>query len=190
MPSEDKNENRKEYILKRGYSHHGINKDGVRTQYTGGVKDQDRVLLTEQQFQSFGDKFESVEELKLRQSLEREAGEANAKLAEIGAKLAEQGMSLDDLLAGAQLTNKKPDPTPSVGTSEPTPENVTPNPIGSTADPVHAPTATPAGKMVNPPADPVNPTPGSEEFKVTGSSTSNSTPPNTKPEVKPAGSKN
>jgi hypothetical protein len=51
----------------------------------------------------------------------------------ISAALAERGISMEELLNPTSI--KKPDPTPGVGTSEPTPDSVTPAPIGSTANP-------------------------------------------------------
>lgn len=59
-------------------------------------------------------------------------------------KLSEQGISLDDLLAGQAVTIKKPEPTPSVGTREPTPEGTVPAPTGSTATPVTPSESSPA----------------------------------------------
>jgi hypothetical protein len=136
-------ENRKEYVLKTGQIH---------TQYLGGVEGRNKVFLTDEQFRAFSDKFESQEELKQRQKLEKNAADANAKLDEVREALANQGMTLEQLLAQQQVTVKKPDPQPSVGTAEPAPANVTPAPVGSTSDPVNKAPATAGGKE-NPAAE-------------------------------------
>lgn len=129
---------KKEYILKPGYTHNGFDDEGNRHEFVGGQKDNDRVFLTESQAAQFKDRFESLEDLKERQKLESELAKNQKDMAKIRAALEEKGMSLDDLIASAESTTKKPDPSPPVGTPEPAPADVTPAPVGSTPNPVNA----------------------------------------------------
>lgn len=105
--------NRKEYILRANHEHIGVDADGDPVNYTGG----DKVLLTDDQYKSFADKFETAEDKDARIKLQAEARAANEKLAEVTAALQEQGLTLDDLIRGGALeTLKKPDKTaPQVG---------------------------------------------------------------------------
>jgi len=143
-------EEREEYILRPGNTHHGIDEDGNRVTYVGGEKDNDRVLLSKPQFAALRDKFESQEGAKQRVALEKDAAEAKATLEEARTKLALQGINLDDLLKQAEKPIEKPNPSPSIGTAEPTIETVTPAPVGSTSDPVVSPPASPATPAVAP----------------------------------------
>jgi len=143
-------EEREEYILRPGHTHHGLDEDGNRVAYVGGEKDNDRVLLSKDQFAALRDKFESQEGAKQRVALEKDAADAKATLEEARTKLALQGINLDDLLKQAEKPIEKPNPSPSVGTAEPTIETVTPAPVGSTSDPVVHPPHSPATPAVAP----------------------------------------
>lgn len=124
-----------EYILKPGHIHHGF-KNGERHQYVGGEKGNDRVVLNERQAKAFADKFESVQDQKNRLAMQDELNTLRQQQEELNARLAESGMTLDDLIN--QATTKKPEPSPSTGSAEPKPANTTPAPTGSTSDPAAA----------------------------------------------------
>lgn len=128
----------KEYILKPNNKHHGFDKDGNRHVFVGGEKDNDRVMLTEAQYNAFKDKFVSVEDQKQATEARKEAENARADLAEARAKLAAAGIDLDDVLQGKEISIKKPD-TGKATENEPTQTNNKPAPTGSTADPVNQP---------------------------------------------------
>lgn len=134
MAKSRKVEGAKEYVLKAGFEHNGITEDEKRHVFVGGQQDNDRVWLTDNQYNSFKDKFESLEEQKDRQKAQVEIAKLQREQNSIREKLAEQGISLDEFLTG-EVTIKKPDPSPSIGTQEPTPPNVTPPPVGSTSNP-------------------------------------------------------
>lgn len=125
------------YVLKTNAKHHGF-KDGVRHTYVGSDPENNKVELTEAQFKQFKDKFITEASAKELQTKSNELAELKKKQAAIEEALKAKGVSVEDLLAE---TAKKPDPTPSVGTNEPTPTNVTPAPTGSTPDPVNQPPA-------------------------------------------------
>lgn len=123
----------KTFILKPGFEHNGF-KDGERHVFVGGEKGNDRVELNERQYQAFRDKFTSEAELKA-QAFAASGGVVSREDA-----LAALGITEEEYnkIAPAVETDKKPNPTPSVGTAEPAPKDVTPAPVGSASDPVNA----------------------------------------------------
>lgn len=128
-----------EFVLRKGHIHHGFDKYGNRHKYVGGEEGNDRVQLSEAQAKAFGDKFESIKEMTERKKAQDEVNSLKAKEAKMREKLAKKGIDLDEFLDSEddEESIKKPDPSPSVGTAEPTPQNVTPAPVGSTSDPVN-----------------------------------------------------
>lgn len=124
-----------EYVLKRGYTHNGFDEDGDRHLFVGGQEGNDRVMLSATQAAQFKDRFESVEEMQERQKMQDELQKSQKDMDKLKTALESKGMSIDDLLAEAETTTKKPNPTPSVGAAEPTPKDTTPPPVGSTANP-------------------------------------------------------
>jgi len=136
MAKAQKREGSKEYVLKFGHEHNGFDSEGNRHTFVGGQEGNDRVFLTDSQAKAFADKFESLEERNERMKAQNELQEMKAKEAKLREVLQDKGIDLDELLADKDATIKKPDPTPSVGTQEPAPKNVTPAPVGSTANPV------------------------------------------------------
>lgn len=138
----------KEYILKPGQEHHGFKGEGdkrVRHKYVGGEEGNDRVQLRDDQYASFKDKFTSVQEANDLKTAQQELVNLQKREQALKEKLEAQGISFDDLLTADEVTIKKPDPSPSVGTPEPAPKDVVPAPVGSTPDPVDA-----ANKIVPP----------------------------------------
>jgi len=126
------------YVLKPGQEHYGVKDDKIHL-FRGDDPENNRVELSEKQFREFKDKFVTEASMKELKAKQNELADLQKKQAELEEALKARGISVEDLLA--EHTAKKPNPAPSVGTNEPTPDNVEPSPTGSTSDPVNKPAA-------------------------------------------------
>lgn len=106
-PSDLPEEPREEYVLKLGAEHNGIDEYGVPHLYKGDDPNNNKVMLTQSQYNQFTDKFNSVEEDEAKKKALSDLAAAQDELQALKDNLTAAGISLDDLMA------LKPVPTPS-----------------------------------------------------------------------------
>lgn len=153
----------KEYILKPGFEHNGHDENGERKTFSGDDRNNNKVMLTENQAKAFKDRFESLEDMTERVAQQQEVAKLRNRQEEIERALAEKGISIDELLSPKII--EKPDPHPSVAAQADSPDNVTPAPRGTTSDPVNAPPEPPKTPTPNNASDLVIPPVGGDKGK-------------------------